>query len=128
MRLLLDTHAFIWWVNEPERLPPKIYRACEDAANSLFLSVVSIWEMQIKLGTGKLTLKRQLQHIVEDQQGSNRLEMLPVRMPHLWALPGLPALHGDPFDRMLVAQAGVEDMFLVTANRALTNYPVKVLW
>jgi len=128
MKLLLDTHVFLWLMENPGKASPAALAACEDAANSLFLSVVSIWELQIKLATGKLTLKQQLQGIVEDQQRNNRLEMLPVRMPHLWALPGLPALHGDPFDRMLVAQAGVEDMFLVTADRALTNYPVQVLW
>jgi PIN domain nuclease of toxin-antitoxin system len=128
MKLLLDSHVFLWLMESPGKVSPAALSACEDAENSLFLSVVSIWEMQIKLGNGKLTLKKQLQDIVEDQQRSNRLEMLAVRMPHLWALPGLPVLHGDPFDRMLVAQAGVEDMFLVTADRTLANYPVKVLW
>lgn len=127
MRLLLDTHAFIWWDREAGKLPDHVYDACQDNKNTLFLSIASVWELQIKMGIGKLRFERSLARIVEEQI-ANGVEILPVKLPHLWQLNDLPRVHGDPFDRILIAQAIVEDMHLVSADRVLSSYPVKLFW
>ncbi len=128
MRLLLDTHAFIWWDSEPARLPPAVLAACQDLQNSLLLSVAGVWEMQIKLQLGKLQLIVPLGEMIETQQQSNNLEILPVRLAHVLALQDLPSYHKDPFDRLIIAQAGVEDAVLVSNDSLFTKYPVQVLW
>lgn len=127
MRLLLDTHAFIWWDREVSRLPERVREACEEESASLYLSIASIWEMQIKLNTGKLKFERTLRQVIDDQV-ANGLEILSVRLAHLWELPNLPAVHNDPFDRMMIAQAKHEDMLLVSADKMFAGYPVKLFW
>lgn len=127
MRLLLDTHVFIWMDRQPDRLPEKVFDACRNAENSLFLSVASIWEMQIKLALGKLQLSRPLRRVVEEQS-LNGVAILPVKLTHLWKLAELPSLHGDPFDRMLVAQSMDEDLHLISADSVMRNYPTKLFW
>lgn len=99
-----------------------------DASNSLFLSVVSIWEMQIKSQLGKLKLNLPLRELIESQQQTNGLQILSIALEHVLALENLPAHHKDPFDRLLVAQAVVEDASLVSMDSALTAYTVKLLW
>jgi PIN domain nuclease of toxin-antitoxin system len=105
MKLLLDTHTFIWWDSEPARLSLHALALCQDRQNVLLLSVVSVWEMQIKLQLGKLRLALPLKEIIETQQQTNSIEILPVTLAHVLALENLPAYHKDPFDRLLVAQA-----------------------
>lgn len=128
MNLLLDTHAFLWLMEAPEKLPVKILKACENPANRLFLSLASIWEMQIKIGLGKLRIKGTLSVIVSEQITSNSMEPLPIQLSHLWGLSKLPSHHADPFDRLLVAQAQVEKLALVTADEAIRRYKVNVAW
>ncbi|MBI1928018.1 type II toxin-antitoxin system VapC family toxin [Candidatus Poribacteria bacterium] len=128
MKLLLDTHAFIWWVNAPGKLPKRVLTSLENPDNSLILSVVSVWEMQIKPQLGKLKLDIPLRTLIENQRATNDLQILPVELAHIWALEGLPLHHKDPFDRLLIAQAMVEDAFLVSQDEALSDYPVKLLW
>lgn len=128
MNLLLDTHVFIWLMEAPKKVPAVVLEACENPNNRLILSIASVWEMQIKLGIGKLRLKRAFKEIVEEQQRDNNLEILPIKLIHLWALPDLPPKHADPFDRLLVAQANTEDMHLISADRVFSRYPVKLLW
>jgi PIN domain nuclease of toxin-antitoxin system len=95
MKLLLDTHTFIWWDSEPARLSPQALALCQDRQNVLLLSVVSIWEMQIKLRLGKLRLALPLKEIIETQQQTNSIEILPVTLAHVLALENLPAYHKD---------------------------------
>ncbi len=127
MKLLLDTHAFIWWNNEPEKLSPQARAACEDRNNILLLSVASVWEMQIKLQLGKLKLEVPLRTLVESQQRTNDLQILPVVNEHVFALDTLPLHHKDPFDRMLIAQSNVEELFVVTKDEIFSSYPVKLI-
>jgi PIN domain nuclease of toxin-antitoxin system len=127
MRLLLDTHIFIWWADEPERLPPFILDALLDGENTLVLSVVSLWEMQIKSQLGKLTMSKPLDHLVSMQQRVNELELLPVLAHHVFALDELPLHHKDPFDRMIIAQAEVEGMTIVTVDKAFRAYGAALL-
>jgi PIN domain nuclease of toxin-antitoxin system len=127
MRLLLDTHIFIWWADEPERLPPFILNALMDEENDLLRSVVSLWEMQIKTQLGKLAMSRPLDHLVSLQQSVNELELLPVLAHHVFALDELPLLHKDPFDRMIIAQSQIEKMTIVTVDKAFQAYEVALL-
>jgi PIN domain nuclease of toxin-antitoxin system len=126
MKLLLDSHVFIWWIEDA--LPPVIRSACMDEANTLLVSAVSAWELQIKQDLGKLKLSAPVQMLVEEQLQTNGLELLPIKLEHVWALADLPRLHGDPFDRMLIAQSRHEGMTLVSADSVMREYPVEVLW
>jgi PIN domain nuclease of toxin-antitoxin system len=128
MRLLLDTHALIWWVSSSEQLPQKVLDLLEDAENSLFLSVASIWEMQIKCQNGKLELGKPLAQLISNQQVSNGLKILLVEPSHVYALQGLLDVHRDPFDRIMIAQAIVEDLGFVSADHVLSGYPVRSIW
>src|SRR5690349_21779316 len=105
MILLLDTHTFIWWDSEPERLSETAFALCKDQTNTLLLSMASAWEIQIKYQLGKLNLRMPLADIVSSQQGSNGLKFLPISFSHILALQNLPMAHRDPFDRLLAAQA-----------------------
>jgi PIN domain nuclease of toxin-antitoxin system len=128
MKLLLDTHAFIWWATEPEKLSPKAQGLIADPSNSLLLSVVAVWEMQIKSQLGKLQLNLPLRELVEAQQRVNGLWVLAIELEHVLALDSLPAHHKDPFDRLLIAQAVVEDAALVSKDNAFVSYAVKLVW
>ncbi len=98
-----------------------------DLANEVRLSVASVWEMVIKAQLGKLALRLPLAGIVTQQQ-ANGLQVLPVTLAHALAVEGLPAIHKDPFDRMLIAQANVEGAELVSADQVVRQYPVRVFW
>lgn len=128
MKLLLDTHAFIWWDSAPDKLSPLARAACEDRTNLLLLSVASAWEIQIKLQLGKLHLRFPLAEVIASQQETNDLQVLPVTLSHVLALQGLPAHHQDPFDRLLLAQANAEEATLLSHDPVFADYPVKVLW
>lgn len=128
MRLLLDTHVFLWLDSAPDRVPGRVRDACEEGGNEVFLSLVSIWEMQIKTALGKMHPPAAPADLVTPYLDSAALRALPVELAHIRELGKLPASHGDPFDRMLVAQARHEGMLLVTADRVMREYPVEVLW
>jgi PIN domain nuclease of toxin-antitoxin system len=128
MKLLLDTHAFIWWDSEPVRLSAEVLALCQDPKNTLLLSVGSTWEMQIKIQLGKLKLSLSLAELVESQQRVNNLEILPITLEHILGLEELPLHHKDPFDRLLIAQAKIEGATLITRDPIFANYAVKVVW
>ena len=128
MRLLLDSHAFIWLTESPERVPLAVLSEFERSDTEIYLSIASVWEMQLKALKGDLKLYAPLIDIVAVEQQQNGLSILGLRSDHVWALADLPAHHRDPFDRMLIAQAQVEDMHLVTADRNIAKYKVKTLW
>jgi PIN domain nuclease of toxin-antitoxin system len=128
MKALLDTHAFIWWTIDPARLGPQADRVCFDPANQLVLSVASVWEMQIKVMLGKLTLHTPLRQMITDQVQKNGLEVLPINLEHVLRLDSLPPLHKDPFDRLLIAQAMVENCSLITHDQLIAQYPAPVIW
>lgn len=128
MRVLLDTHAFIWWDGASRRLSPRVKALCSDPANELFLSVASLWEMQIKSLVGKLALRMPLPDLVEEQRRLNALTIVPVHAQHVFELDTLPRIHKDPFDRMLVAQARVEELRLVSHDPVMREYGVDIIW
>lgn len=128
MKLLLDTHAFIWWDQQPEKLSARVRRLIESGTNAVYVSIASIWEIQIKLAIGKLTLNRSLPETVTVQQAANGLNVLPIGLAHLWTLARLADLHRDPFDRMLLAQAKFENMRLLSRDSDLKRYGVELIW
>ena len=128
MKVLLGTHAFIWWDSDHPKLSLQARTACEDRTNVVLLSVASAWEMQIKLQLGKLDLRLPLAEVIASQQQTNAIQVLPVTLEHVLALQDLPAQHKDPFDRLLIAQANVEEAVLISHDPVFAHYPVKVLW
>lgn len=127
MRLLLDTHIFIWWADQPEKLSHAALSALEDEANELLLSVASVWEMQTKIQLGKLKLSLPLKDLIKNQQETNDITVSPVALTHVLALDALPFHHKDPFDRLLIAQSIEEDLTLVTADSQFSAYSVELL-
>jgi PIN domain nuclease of toxin-antitoxin system len=127
MKLLLDTHAFIWWDSDPTRLSAAALAALHDPANQILVSVASVWEMIVKAQLGKLALRLPLADIIT-QQRANGCHVLEITLTHAMAVEGLTPVHKDPFDRILVGQALVEGAELVSADRVFRQYPVRVLW
>lgn len=128
MRALLDTHTFIGLDSTPAILSDRVRYICKDPANTLFISLASIWEMQIKICLGKLSLPRPLAEIVQWQQTNNLIQVLPITLPHIYTLATLPHHHRDPFDRMLIAQAQIETLTLLSRDREFSQYAITVVW
>lgn len=126
-RYLLDTHCWLWWNSAPERLNPAAYAAIADGRNTLYFSAASGWEIAIKTALGKLRLPGDAESYVPRRLESNGIQVLPVGLRHALAVAGLPPLHRDPFDRLLVAQALAESLTLISADEALRQYDVKVI-
>ncbi|MGE0387501.1 MAG: type II toxin-antitoxin system VapC family toxin [Gammaproteobacteria bacterium] len=128
MRILLDTHVFLWWVEGDRELPRRARAAIVEPDNECFLSIASAWELTIKAALGKLRLAVPVRRYVADHLAANAFSLLPVDLAHLGRLEGLPAHHGDPFDRLLVAQALEEELTVVTADPVFRKYGVRKLW
>ncbi len=126
MNLLLDTHIFLRWATSPQKLARSVYTALHDPNDNLVLSVISLWEMQIKMQIGKLALPLPVKEVVLAQRINNQIETLPVLEQHVWAIDSLPFYHRDPFDRLLIAQAITEGYQLVSVDPVFNQYPVKL--
>ena len=127
MKLLFDTHAFLWFVAGDERLSRRSRRALEDDAAELHLSAASVWEIAIKSSLGRLTLDAPLD-VYMAEKAANGFRMLAVEWSHAAAVERLPAHHRDPFDRLLVAQALTESLTIVTRDPVFRSYGANVLW
>jgi PIN domain nuclease of toxin-antitoxin system len=128
VRLLLDTHVFLWAAVDDERLPGAVRDLILDGGNRASLSVASSWELTIMVAGGRLRLPLDPAAYIESRTEMLSLDLLPIHQRHVAALPELPAVHADPFDRMLIAQALVEDLELVTSDQVMRRYPVRTLW
>lgn len=128
MRLLLDTHAFLWWVTDDERLTSRARETIGSPESQVFVSAASVWEMVTKVRLGKLPIPEPIDTFVPAQLEANAFQPLAIAVRHALALDALPALHRDPFDRILIAQALAEDMPLVSGDRAIHSYPVSTIW
>ncbi|HEU0155651.1 MAG TPA: type II toxin-antitoxin system VapC family toxin [Stellaceae bacterium] len=124
MRFLIDSHAFIWWSEGLPALGSAAHEAISDPANEVLVSIAALWEITIKTSSGKLSLPSDLETITTDQG----FAVLPISFAHLRCLAGLPRLHRDPFDRMMIAQALAEGMPIATADRVFAGYRVQVIW
>ncbi|MGE3743052.1 MAG: type II toxin-antitoxin system VapC family toxin [Geminicoccaceae bacterium] len=128
MRLLLDTHAFLWWIFDDPRLASSARALISDPATEILFSVVSAWEIAIKARTGRLDLPADVPAFVHDQVRRNRVTVLPVSLRHALHVHALPDHHRDPFDRLLVAQAQVEAVPLLSKDAQLATYDVTLRW
>jgi PIN domain nuclease of toxin-antitoxin system len=128
MRLLLDTHAFLGWVLDDARLSPAARDLIADPTAEILFSAVSAWEIAIKARTGRLDLPEDVPAFVHDQVRRNRFRVLAVELPHALRVHALPEHHRDPFDRLLVAQAQVEAVPLLSRDRQLARYGVELRW
>ncbi len=128
MNLLLDTHAFLWWITDSPRLSDKARDAMADANNTLLWSVASSWEVAIKVALGRLELPAPAALFIPEHLAKNGIDSLPIHNAHAWLAGELPPLHKDPFDRMLVAQAQVEKLPIISTDVRIADYDVEVVW
>ena len=127
MQLLLDTHTFLWSI-EGQGLSKRAAEAFLDPENDLYLSVASYWELCIKFSIGKLDLGSGWQKTMDREMAANSIRWLPIEKTHCQAVTILPVIHLDPFDRLLVAQAMVEDMALLTVDANIRRYSIATIW
>ena len=128
MSVLLDTHTFLWWIGDDPRLSPRAREVIGDGDNVVYLSAVSGWEMAIKARLGKLQLPAAPASFIAGQLAANAFDSLPVQMSHALHVYTLPPHHRDPFDRLLVAQAQMENLPILTADPQIGRYAVQVIW
>jgi PIN domain nuclease of toxin-antitoxin system len=128
MRVLLDTHVFLWWVEGDRKLPSKARSVLADPGNECFLSMASAWELAIKTGLGKLELAVPVQRYVVEHLSANGFRLLDIGIGHIGRVQSLPGHHGDPFDRLLIAQAMEEDLAIVTADPVFRKYGLVRIW
>ena len=128
MKLLLDTHTFLWWNTEDPQLSARAREMIANGQNEIFLSVASVWEISIKTAKGKLILPEVPAHYILSRIGLYRFQPLPVHVSHAVRVYDLPRHHDDPFDRMLVAQSQVESIPLISTDAEIRKYEVEVIW
>jgi PIN domain nuclease of toxin-antitoxin system len=124
VRLLVDTHAVLWWLRDDPALSRSAREAISDASNELLVSAASLWEMAIKRSLGKLEVPDDLPDLIADEG----FAWLPILPQHAWHVRALPMHHRDPFDRLLVAQAQTERVPVITSDDRIRGYGVTTLW
>ncbi len=127
MRVLLDTHALIWFIQGDNKLTRKAKNIIEANDNLVYVSIASIWEIVIKTSLGKLELKRSIDNVFEFLE-DNQIKIIQITQDHLNAQLKLPLHHRDPFDRLLIPQAHSENISIITADQHFKPYPVEVIW
>jgi PIN domain nuclease of toxin-antitoxin system len=128
LRILVDTHTFLWDLDSDHRSSRLAKQLLKSDEHELFFSLVSLWEIAIKIKTGKLSAIGSSVAYIRDEMDAYGIALLPVRYEHVLALESLPVHHSDPFDRLLIAQALAESLPILTDDRTFSRYPVKVLW
>lgn len=128
MKVLLDTHTFLWWITDHPKLPSRVREIIGDGNNELFVSAVSGWEMAIKAKLGRLQLPDEPQRFILEQLSLNAIQSLPIQMSHALHVFSLPDHHRDPFDRILISQAQLEGLPILTADPQIALYPVEIIW
>ncbi|MBW3624962.1 MAG: type II toxin-antitoxin system VapC family toxin [Armatimonadetes bacterium] len=127
MNALLDTHTFIWWDSDPAKLSAQVLALLHDPTITIWLSVVSVWEILIKHQMGKLELNAPLATLIAQQQ-ANGIQILPISLVHVLEVGNLPPFHKDPFDRLLIAQANIEGLVVLSIDSVFARYSVNVMW
>ena len=128
MRVLIDTHALLWWINNDPRISWRAREVFSAGENKLLFSAASGWEMAIKVNLGKLTVEGPLGSYLSKHLVDVAVEVLPVSLRHAVGVADLPNHHRDPFDRLIVAQALAEGIPVLTADPLVTRYPVETIW
>ncbi len=127
MKVLLDTHAFLWLISDEDRLSENARQTFLNMENSLFFSAASLWEICIKKSLGKISLKDGWLQTIQKEMEINTIQWLPIEMIHCAEVTELPFYHRDPFDRMLIAQAIVEEMKLLSRDSRLSGYAIELI-
>lgn len=117
---LLDTHILLWWLSDDKKLPKKISNLIEEAENDIILSSVTIWEIMIKKSLNKLTVPDNLEEVLDE----NNIQIISMTSEHAFYLEKLPLIHNDPFDRLLISQAIVDNLIFVTVDTIIPKYQV----
>jgi len=128
MKVLLDTHVFLWWITDSPRLSSRAREVIGDGENVLFFSAASGWEIAIKMQLGRITLPAPPERFIVEQLSRNAIESLPVYLSHALHVHRLPLHHRDPFDRLLIAQSQLEGLPILTADPLISHYEVTVIW
>ena len=128
MKYLIDTHVFLWMASEPGNLSVTAKQIIQQANNELYVSICSLWEMQIKHQLGKLELDLPLSELWQKQRDISGLQLLQVEEAHVWALGKLPHHHKDPFDRLLIAQAACENIAFMSSDDIMAQYDIETVW
>ena len=128
MKYLLDTHAFLWFVSEDSKLSSKARSIIKNSNNEVYFSAVSAWELSIKIRLGRLTIEEDLEPFIIKQLAENNFSTLSITIFHSIYTSKLPDIHKDPFDRMIVAQAQVEDLSIISKDKNIKKYKVPVIW
>jgi PIN domain nuclease of toxin-antitoxin system len=129
LRVLLDTHAFLWWASaRGARLSDRARDLLSDGATDAAFSIASAWEIAIKVGGGRMVLPDEPERYVPDRLRHHGFELMPIALTHAIRAGALPPLHRDPFDRMLIAQAQIEGLPILTADPAISRYDVETIW
>jgi len=128
VRLLLDTHTFLWFIDGDTALSPYARQLIEDRTNERLLSIASLWEMAIKASLGRLTLALPFTGLVAEHVHGNAIELFEILPRHLDVLTTLPFHHKDPFDRMLIAQSQAENIPILSRDSAFDDYAIRRLW
>ena len=126
--MLLDTHAFLWWIADDPRLSRRAREVFAEGRNELLFSAASGWEIAIKAGLGKLEVPEDIEEFIDEQLSKNAFRALPIRLSHALRVNSLPDHHRDPFDRLLVAQSVLEGLPILSADPQVALYPVEVVW
>jgi PIN domain nuclease of toxin-antitoxin system len=125
---LLDTHTLLWWTEDDRRLPENVRRILSDRGNSIYFSAVSVWEVSIKAKLGKLTIPVEPLQFISKVMEAYEFVALPILFSHAAEVFNLPLIHADPFDRLLVAQARIEKLVLLSNDAEIEKYGVKLVW
>jgi len=128
MKALLDTHVFLWWNTNDPRLSPAAHEVIAEGQNEVFVSVASAWEIAIKVGRGSLILPEPPELYVPDRLKLHHFRILPIRLEQALRVHGLPDIHRDPFDRLLIVQSQFEDLPILTNDAVIARYDVNVIW
>ena len=128
MKALLDTHVFLWWITDDQRLSFQVREIIADGTNEILFSAASGWEIAIKTRLGRLQLPDDPEIFIPEQLELNAIEVLPVQIGHALHVYRLPSHHRDPFDHLLIAQAQLEKLPILTADPQISRYPMEVIW
>jgi PIN domain nuclease of toxin-antitoxin system len=128
LKALLDTHTFLWWINDSPLLSATVSELIISGEHEIYLSAATIWEIAIKAHKGRITLLEPLESVVTNAQAFYHFSFLPIQVSHACRVNLLPDFHKDPFDRMLIAQCQLENMVLLSADNIIPKYDVRVVW
>ena len=128
MRVLLDTHTFLWWISNDTRLSSRACEIISNGNNELLLSAASGWEIAIKVRLGRLQLPYEPERFIPEQLVINAIQSLPIKISHALHTYSLPIYHRDPFDRIIIAQAQLEGLPILTSDSQIAKYKVEIIW